>query len=1834
MADKREFAVVAGGIVGGYLSDATDNPFGGILSIGIGAAVGKALQLPTAQVINNPTQVNLGPKVEETLLDRAAQKFEKSKLDPGNLAAFDRIANRFEAAVKKVNRIEDKATADIIASDLRFDDRIDHIGNSLIKSEKSINDKYDQSILRQDERFDDGINKFSKYLVSVMDQEQLNRHNSRLFRKQQNFTRFTSGGSILTDYMKHVANGGVKVDKNESIATQTSNFISQSDKEYKESKKFKNFIKFMDTEISKPNKTALKQAPIEEQVKILLKEYRNKNPKQFSALQASENTKDIIFKAYTKDESAAEREIIRKQVEAKTGYDLNLYTRAKESIEVARKAELDQLKNGTKTEDLENLKGIKEDQRQIILDAKKERLDKVLAWGEPHEDKINAVRDAIQNAGGDVGNGSVADLRKAVENSEDKDVNNLIRSLLKNKDSKVVDIQKSSANAIQSQHSSVNATDTKALATWFRDKLGNTPEDADMKAAMFTNRAAEGSMITMKDGKVSVVDKVSGNILNVPVTSYDGDGNRFHYAGRGNYNTVTQQNPLGLLYIEGKEMGAGDNRRAVTAADVLKGYDPEMMLSYLPEDRAADDIIPRIKSLFHYDSQEAGRSSVHLGSDFKADSPMYKQSQGMVNLGMGFNADARGKISEETPLRPVGISANREGEASERIKLLTNLSADTNIGTLSDGVSMNALTTVNTKGVEGFVHNAPAERNPTGVGNRGTTIVNPTQDTLDFKANIGEEVFNTHNSSSQVFKKIDVKDSELFNELTTNMFGNDNVLYDGASLFNRGKMDDFTIEDRTPIKINKEAHVISMNDEFTQALSDSDMNQYLKNNPIHVGKDPIAMVDGNMVGIDRRHSNGIIDGAYQSADSLYLSMRSQFSPIDENSSKLFSLGNKTLASGLEEGRFMLNQNLAEAINSGEITRELDVNGVQTGKYNHSYTDAQGTVVNNTLEGDNDLLMALNERNKRVQPEPVHYISDAGDTGMSKVMGAIKDGVAGDVTYDHLVANNIDRETAGFTSMLFRENKAAVDLATTVSLGIGRQATQDLLSQEKYQALDKAGRQDVELQLAKEISKTDIVDNYKKGYSRTIGSLNEGRSKVGVGNRAGMSWVAMSNLLQSGVSREDLKAFGRENEEMLYEVKSQLEERRLSKKSINTAIEGRESDFLASMNSAVDPSERFSLLEQYYNKNELGAVKENPFITYNLHTQDKDIKAINFARINTTRSGYFQGSDGISMLKELDKHKISIVEADLQLKYSVGSKEKKEAQAQVNKALTSYKSLIKTIYSGDNNLAKSALSLVSDTSAIMEIKAVGGDADEFFKRGLKGVSADGTVHDGRTENRWFLTTDAAEHKARQAGFELQFEDTEAKTIKQPMVRKLGSTDEFLPLTSMVTREPAQGPLSSDLVHWYVDSTLNNSQHNRNTSFVSLSNTLYKLGTSGDGDQDTVQALTSIFKDKDQYNRVEDGRATIRDIFKETEPLIQQMSNKSGGKGDVVKNVSEMDKAERADYNLAGSLKGRNRKTLAAKATAVAVNMSKALELAADKSNAESEKLLVQSRMVVYQLVENLIKSAHIDTDKFLGITQQAVEKISQSRARYIGSGTDSRITEKEFRSVLKKELPTFLNLDPILKGNDLKQKALAEKLIGHLIDSEATKAPSLRNTTMSPLDLGRTLHGGDTSDFLHSIAEMISSSQIAESEVGEFGEFVGQATKQVGKAVKDNLSEIFRTNKKLIFGGLAGMGAVALMTRGQPDFEKPQREYSANTMRQPQPRGVSHAPSAMGIETNPNRTAHITPKSFNGKNVRAQTEQIQEDTFTSLLDYDPVDNAQSVASALFNKGIRSAKIINS
>lgn len=771
------------------------------------------------------------------------------------------------------------------------------------------------------------------------------------------------------------------------------------------------------------------------------------------------------------------------------------------------------------------------------------------------------------------------------------------------------------------------------------------------------------------------------------------------------------------------------------------------------------------------------------------------------------------------------------------------------------------------------------------------------------------------------------------------------------------------------------------------------------------------------------------------------------------------------------------------------------------------------------------------------------------------------------------------------------------------------------------SVTQATRDAAMTRLANVIHMSGSASDIAKGKITTIGTTGLGNSIVGHDNAARMSWEAYEQLRLSGLTREELALFGSVNQSQVYEVEGIIGETRNSTNSINSFIKGRETQASFLLGNAT-PEERLARLDTEFG---LSGYK-SPYLTYELNYKGKEIKQLNFSMMSSARSGKFSLEEQ-DMLKQLDKHRLAIMDADIA--YSQ-DKTNKAFKAELEFRIDMYQNTQRELFKG--RLFKDTISLYSDTSAIKVANPVGGDALKYIESIERGAleaftNADGTVEMRKPykalANNVFAANEGTENFARTLGIhksELIREAILDENGNKTTLSRVGYNDangKFVPLVATTTRSPAQGHLSTQMLEIIEDSRLRG-----NAFHFAQGQGGYKIGFTGDFDQDTVQVLGRRLN-REEYEGLSAKFEAIRNAHAPYLNLEDDMSPKGAGTKTYGLGSFEGERGL-GDYMALSAEKGNIRKAYAADATTLAEHYTRSV-VAEFGQNADD---IVLGRIASYRTVENLLKSSHLDTMDFN--EAKPVEELSLARQQFLKDGD-----KKVYGSALDKYLPQVLGYSTTAKGRvgfqGLDHQAEIKRVSSMIRDAELNQAVSLSRSahTVNTIDKRGTLKQiGD------SYLEAVQAQDMFDVETGMD---IKRSPSQLYNGISDDIVEGLRKNKAMLAVGAAALIGVNLLGREQPSFSDSRSQVIQPSQKMIQPHRDVDQVADLGIETNPTRAAYITPNSYSSSKAVNMSGQFIDDTmyrydqFNSSLDPTNDIHASNINNAIFGGGLRSARL---
>lgn len=1470
-----------------------------------------------------------------------------------------------------------------------------------------------------------------------------------------------------------------------------------------------------------------------------------------------------------------------------------------------------------------------------------------------------------------------------------------ISPLLSNNKLSMVNTYEVEANKIVNTEFNIKSTlgnDAKVehLKNIFIKEMNNPAQEALEKAQMIIERTGTGN-ISVKAGIVSFNDVNDNNRrVNLPVTAYDKNGVRFHNAGNGKAQAVKGFSPHALdLALRDGQYSIDGNEFVATIDELKRGMAPEFMLKYGGKDARVATMLDKITANFQYDSGEVGE---FIGNgNFTATSPQFISTSNQVDYGTVLNVDQNGKVKPDKPLRQLKTMTSDVTQDSEAVKVRKYL--DRNGLGLSSilGISNNDSTSIQSMNLDTISVFPAMERNVTGSALRDTTPVNLGHSMEGIREIFKGRGAETLYASARTYEKLDIKDTDTFNKFMYQMTGNSgNTLGDGFGLYNKSHNDLIVNKSAVNLSIPLSTNSIIAHDGLREALESGDINEYLKTNPLSItDNQPIAYKkDGTPIALHNRFSSGSFTRGFKDTKgNLVVSGEAYFDPNTEDSVKFFSEGSKAQAGGLEHTKHQLGAAFGMELNRGNAV--LNDNGTVTLKSGNN----AGTYSMEQLSrlGDDFLKQA----------EGITLITDANNTGAKELNKMFDNTAHGDNILKGMRIPSLlqgDRGSALVTAYALSESKGSADISASImdrlftpikqarDTGVVTPAvvshmenlanrglipkfnptelqgsgmdrilidSSNILARRISQTFNRdniiGNRERYGNQMRQLVEATNIVSDVLGGRSSFIASTQAGRAIVGAGKEAKMSWTALSQLLQSGHSVEDLKHFGSIDKNVLYELLSFEGEAGRSKLGVNSLIQENGLE-LESMLRTKSPEERLATF-----KNMFGEEIKSNYLTYNLGYDSGTIKSLNFGLNSSARTGRYD-LNGKEILKELDKARVGILALDNERTKARGNKPLvKSLELQLDRAIEDYQGIKKTAITGENSLMKSSISLYSDLGQTKVVAPVGGQAalfvntlerntdgtlkglvnkafispmhlDDIVKQfkavGVTGAYLEDPLIKGRTASYKTGTKkggyrthhfDIPDHVqsqsqlqeyAKSQGYGNKIKASYHSDLFRPIF--VGPNATQVPLHASITREPSQGIFTSTINDIVVDRSL--------TTGSSTFHTVDGQGIFGaaslDFDFDSPQMLLGNVEDRKTYDKL---MATQTKVFEDASGTFEFLHDLSP-KGDdrTVKPITAFKTIEEFnEYAATADIKGKARKVQSPTVTALAINYMDALKMA--ESITPEQK--AGARIASYRLVENLLKSSHLDTANFLNSTQ-SVDVLRLARDEFVNKGG----SPETYKSTFIEHVSKALGHD----GTDSKKNKWISEVTEYMADAEVTFAKRVDRKGNSPLDFNRvaTKLGDD-----EATRQILSSSGLFETESVISKASASQLYNNLGDAIVDT----FKKNKGVLLGGAAALVGINLIGQSDPSFEESRRNARMHSSQMiSTPREQLDDVPVMPVAQTSN---YITPTSYTSRNVDISADRSDNynSDYSNLGSYEIFDQAKALNDSIFGGGFRAGNI---
>jgi len=1310
--------------------------------------------------------------------------------------------------------------------------------------------------------------------------------------------------------------------------------------------------------------------------------------------------------------------------------------------------------------------------------------------------------------------------------------------------------------------------------------LGHTKERAEEKARILVGAMGHHDLtldqygLTASDGS----DRVR-----YPLTGYSEDGLRYSYSG--NTKVVSKQfNAMGRLYLDGREM----NGKKVTHEDVLRGSDPEEILMY--QGRKDITSLKQTKSMLDKFTEYVGEDALSTGDKSSA---LGRIKSSTIELGMAldFNSD------NELIFRKLTTVGEGTSKASEASKIVGKLAQDAKYDAY-ERMSINSVTQVISPEAAGnwSIGAFPTEEaGASRVNFRGQLPL----DDGDFGENIMKSEYIKAQAARGQKGAKDLLDSSVqgyridassdIGKISSMLYGSDVTLGDGYSLYNEKYASSLAgteaIKTVIPNLGSAEAPKFNTTLDFASIKELIDSGEGFKLDQGIYGYDG----DGAPLKLGKQHSFAYIDSIKNTPEGIELSGKGIYMPGENDIVKVFGTASKSGGTVVDERTFSKIAIMSALESEGKLRLNKDGSKVSFLGKSMLFDD-----LDKHLEKGYDSYMK-----KYDLVGKSFMISRAEDSGLGDIQeilaGRYNDndfakkygGIGQDNYVKEFMASNSRNEKANIARLMMAvtDNKGNADVWQTAGEHLTRTGQVDRLAQLEAikGAMSSPGAQ-INMPTLKNIISEAYKD--KNVFSNTTVTANVGPAISGAGNTGSISWLEQSKLMMDGLSKEDIRSMGKVNQAAVMEVQMLID---------STESGSIDPNKLKSPNSLSDilnkdTSLRAGILEKAGAKLQPG----KQHATYNLSEEILGMKSIPIALADTGYAGTLN-IGGEDVVKTLDKKRAALMVADLSLRDASGKHEDlvRPLREQYNKAA---EDLSKTYQKIGPRLAKKATKLEAIGSKIQWAKPAGGMAQRYVD--LVG---------GNANSAHFMSRNNALNFLKDAGMiegqDFTIEDVNKKGVKGISKIMLANG---LPFMNQTSREPVQGPGTSIASEMLIDDSIRGGKDS--IHFANMANekkAFMSINAAMDFDGDPIRVLPIKGMSPEKMARLKANNSRVVRALSEISDVVKELSPKGSEK----KAVSMVGKSpdELRAYNTAAGLKGRYRKPIAPLATGISVDFQEAIN-----NSSLSEERKIQARELAHSLSENMLKSKHRDTLKFLEKPNGVIEGLLEAQNKWLAKDGG----DEGFRNSLRGFLDESLG-GKIMGSGDNKLISKYTQMREDLINSYANSSTKKQlSTNWSLMDISGEVYDKDRP----GIRKMVDAIKTATMEGGGVGplsetiesedamENLAHKSKTVYNEVKSGIVDFASKNKSKLLPAALGLGAIAMLS----GTRAPEQHSSTQPTTGGGPRP---------LEPLRDRKAYTRKYKTEGDNynavasVKSSAENVQRNNLNRVLYGDMVTNAQ-------------------
>lgn len=559
----------------------------------------------------------------------------------------------------------------------------------------------------------------------------------------------------------------------------------------------------------------------------------------------------------------------------------------------------------------------------------------------------------------------------------------------------------------------------------------------------------------------------------------------------------------------------------------------------------------------------------------------------------------------------------------------------------------------------------------------------------------------------------------------------------------------------------------------------------------------------------------------------------------------------------------------------------------------------------------------------------------------------------------------------------------------------------------------------------------------------------GAERVGAGNRARLSWIAVGQLKNSGMTSEMLSKITSVDHEAVHEYEMI---RNISTESPSDAIDVTkiQKRHVPAINSALalEPEKRVDALRKIFIDHNFD--ESRGMVTFAFHEDSGiGIKSLHFSTVTTGRSNVFNTGE-TEILSEMDKTKSSILTSFIQVHDAPdNSKLKGMYKTDLNLAVSNYKENISTALTteGKGNIGKRANAVIGTFSEIRGARPVGGYVANTIIPKLREESGLTGAYNVYTKDQYEeifskFGLDSDDNIKLVELFPDELEKSENKTLMtgerwRPKVFRVERTYEdgtSKPVLELQTREPAQGPMSSILKEILVTDELSGIATGKRSLTVGIPITgdekyiesfLQKM----DFDNDHVGNILVSLESAEDQDKFIAQKGKIDRFIEKNKDWLSAMGVK--GKNKHVISIDEMNaiaEEKGVSPHMVWALeetslarKGVLRKTATPLVTSLRLSMEDSINYSLSNGEIDFEQSMM-ARAVAYDISENILKTQHAETAKVVAPVPEIFRAIEMRKQFMTGN-----VSPKAYADSLMKAVKGYTEPDPSKSTKEMMNK---------------------------------------------------------------------------------------------------------------------------------------------------------------------------------------------------------------